>query len=177
MSDNGDDFARAVRHNYLSGFHQSTAGVSYVVNEDGNSVLHVANEDHVGDFVRTGELLVDEGKAEVEAVGNKGCSLRTPSVRTNDNALLNLQIRLNPPQRTRLRIQIVDWHIEEALYLTSMHIHCDDMIAPSRLQHIGNKLRRDRGPRLILLVLPRIWEIRGDSYDSLSACGFCTRRS
>jgi hypothetical protein len=45
------------------------------------------------------------------------------------------------------------------------------VIASSRLQHIGNKLRRDRRPRLILLVLPRIWEVRDDLCDAPSAGG------
>ena len=63
MSDNGDDFTRAVRHDCLSGFHERAARVG-----------HVVDEDHAGDFVGAGALFVDEGEAEVEAVGDGGCS-------------------------------------------------------------------------------------------------------
>jgi len=53
-----------------------------------------------------------------------------------------------------------------------MQIHRDDMIAPRRLQHIGNELRRDRRPGLILLVLPRVGEVRDHSCDASSGSGF-----
>ncbi len=53
-----------------------------------------------------------------------------------------------------------------------MQVHRDDMIAPGRLQHIGNELRRDGRPGLVLLVLPRVWEIRDHSCDAASACCF-----
>jgi hypothetical protein len=98
--------------------------------------------------------------------------LRTPRVRTNDNTLLNLQIRLDPPKRTRLRIQIIYRHIEEALYLASMHIHRNDMIATGCLQHIGNELRRDRCPGFVFLVLPCVWEVWDDGCDAPSAGSF-----
>ena len=75
MRDDGDDFARAVRHDCFSGFHKRAAGVGHVVHQDGDLILHVANQDHAGDFVRAGALFVDEGEAEVEAVGDGGCSV------------------------------------------------------------------------------------------------------
>ena len=156
VSDDSDDFARAVRHDCLSGFHERAAHVG-----------HVVDEDHAGDFVGAGALFVDEGEAEVEAVGDGGYSLRTPA-----SGLHNLQIRLDPPECTRLRIQIIDRHIEEALYLASMHIHRDDMIASGCLQHIGNELRRDRRPGFVFLVLPRVWEVRDDGCDAPSAGSF-----
>lgn len=76
MSDDSDDFARAVRHDCLSGFYERAAGVCHIINEDGDSVLHVADKHHARDFVGAGTLFVDEGEAEVEAVGDRGCSVR-----------------------------------------------------------------------------------------------------
>jgi hypothetical protein len=64
--------------------------------------------------------------------------------------MLNLQIRLDPSKCTWLYIQIIGQHIEEALYLASMQIHRDDMIASSCLQHIGNELRQDWRPGFCL---------------------------
>jgi hypothetical protein len=49
--------------------------MGHVVYEDGNFVLYVADEDHAGDFVGARALFVDEGEAEVEAVGNGCCSI------------------------------------------------------------------------------------------------------
>jgi hypothetical protein len=97
--------------------------------------------------------------------------LCTPGIGAYNDTLLDLQVRLDPPKRTRLRIQIINRHIEETLYLTGMQIHRDDMIAPGRLQHIGNELRRDRRPGLVLLILPRVWEVRDHSRDA--ACTSC----
>jgi hypothetical protein len=76
MSDDSDDFASAVRHDCLSGFYERAAGVRHIVDEDGDSVLYVADEHHARDFVGAGTLFVDEGEAEVEAVGDGGCPVQ-----------------------------------------------------------------------------------------------------
>lgn len=45
----------------------------------------------------------------------------------------------------------------------------DDVIAARLLDHVCNKLRRDWGAALVLLVLPRIWVQRNDGRDALRA--------
>lgn len=93
--------------------------------------------------------------------------LSTPRIRTNNHTLPHItQILPNPPQRAGLRIQIVDRHIEEPLYLASMQIHCDNMVAPRRLQHIRNQLRGDGRPGLVFLVLARVGEVRDHGCDA-----------
>jgi len=92
--------------------------------------------------------------------------LRPPCVRTDDDAPLDIQILPNPPERTRLRIQIIDRHIEKPLDLTGMQIHGDDVIAARRLQHVGHQLGRDRRARLVLLVLPRVREVGDHGRDA-----------
>jgi hypothetical protein len=57
----------------------------------------------------------------------------------------------DPPQRTRLRIKIINRHIEEPLYLTCVEIHRDDMITPRSLQHICHEFRRDGSAGFVLL--------------------------
>jgi hypothetical protein len=74
MRDDCNDFARFVRHDGFGGFDESAARVGHVVNEDGDLVFYVADEDHTGDFVGARTLFVDEGEAEVEAVGYGCCS-------------------------------------------------------------------------------------------------------
>jgi hypothetical protein len=46
------------------------------------------------------------------------------------------------------------------------------MVASRGLQHIRNQLRRDGRPRLVLLVLSRIGEVRDHSCDAARAGGF-----
>lgn len=47
-----------------------------------------------------------------------------------------------------------------------MEIHRDDVVATGGLQHIGDKLGRDRRPTLVLLILPGVGEIRYDGGDA-----------
>lgn len=75
MGDDGDDFAGAVRHYGFGGFYQSAAGIGHVVDEDGGFGGYVADERHAGDFVGARAFFVDYCEAEVEAVGDGGCSV------------------------------------------------------------------------------------------------------
>ena len=94
------------------------------------------------------------------------------SIGTDDNtSFSSLEVFSNPSQCAGLRIQIIHRHVEEALDLRGMEIHRDDMVTPSGLQHIGNKLGRYRRPTLVLLVLARIREVRDDSSDASGAGG------
>lgn len=70
VRDNGDDFVRTVRHDCVCSFDERAACIGHVVDEDGYTILHVTNENHTCDFVWAGALFVDEGKAEVETVGD-----------------------------------------------------------------------------------------------------------
>lgn len=47
-----------------------------------------------------------------------------------------------------------------------MQIHGDDMVAASRLQHIGHELSRNWGSRLVLFVLAGIGEIWNNCRDA-----------
>lgn len=92
--------------------------------------------------------------------------LSPPSIWTNNHTPLHIQILPNPPQRARLRIKIIDRHIEKPLYLARVQIHRNDMITPCRLQHIGHEFRRDGGAGLVLLVLARVGEIGDHGRDA-----------
>jgi len=75
VGDDCDDFASTMVHDGLGGFDERTAGIGHVVDENGNFILNVSDEDHAGDFVRAGSLFVDEGETEVKAVSDGGCSV------------------------------------------------------------------------------------------------------
>lgn len=74
VDDDGVDLAGAVLHDGVGGFDEGAAGVGHVVDDDGDLVLDVADEDHAGDFVGTSAFFVDEGELQVEAVCDGGCS-------------------------------------------------------------------------------------------------------
>lgn len=70
VRDDCDNFARAVLHDRLSGLDERPAGVCHVVDDNGNLILDVADEDHPGHLIRTRTLLVDQSELKVKAVGN-----------------------------------------------------------------------------------------------------------
>ena len=64
----------AVLDDNVGCFAKCTASVRHVVHDDRNATLHVTNQDHAADFVRSGALLVDEGELGVEVVGDRSGS-------------------------------------------------------------------------------------------------------
>lgn len=78
VRDDSHDFFGAVLHHGVGGFDERAASVGHVVDEDGDAVLDVADEHHAADFVGAGAFFVDEGEAEVEAVGYGCCSILYP---------------------------------------------------------------------------------------------------
>lgn len=59
MCDDSYNFPSFVGHDGLGGFDQSAAGIGHVVDENGDLVLDVADENHAGDFVGACALFVD----------------------------------------------------------------------------------------------------------------------
>ena len=92
VRDDGDDFAGLVRDERLGRFGERAASVGHVVDQDAGFVLDVADEDHAGDFVGAGALFVDEGEAEVEAVGYGCCSENNVSLSSTTTRLGYLRV-------------------------------------------------------------------------------------
>ena len=70
MDDDGIDFLSAMLHDCVSSFDEGAAGIGHVVNNDGDFALDVSDENHAGNFVRSGTFFVNQGELEVEAVGD-----------------------------------------------------------------------------------------------------------
>ena len=83
VGDDGEDLSRAVVHDRVGGFGQRAARVGHVIDEDGDLVFDVADEDHARDFVGALALFVDQGEGEVEAVGYCCCSVGGKGVSLN----------------------------------------------------------------------------------------------
>lgn len=75
VRDDGDHFPRAIGHERIRRLHQRATCVGHVVDEDGDAVLHIANENHARHFIRTRALFMDKSEAEVEAVRDGGGSI------------------------------------------------------------------------------------------------------
>lgn len=75
VGDDGQRILRAVLDDDVGGLAQRAARVGHVVDDDGGFTRHVADQNHARDLVGAGALLVDQGEAKVEAVGNGGGSV------------------------------------------------------------------------------------------------------
>lgn len=67
---------------------------------------------------------------------------------------------LSSPDHTRFSPEVINGNFKEPLDLRSVEIHRDDMVAPSDLEHVGDKFRGDWRARLVFSVLYREREHR-----------------
>lgn len=72
VRDDGEDARCALVEEVARGEAERTARVGHVVHEDGHLALDGPDEDHPRDLVGLFALFVEEGKVDVEAVGD-GC--------------------------------------------------------------------------------------------------------
>ncbi len=84
VRDNRQDAFGAVLDKLGCGEVESSAGVSHVVDEDGDFAFDVADEHHARDLVGTLAFFVEERKVELESVGEGGSALGTSSIGRDD---------------------------------------------------------------------------------------------
>lgn len=154
MRDDRYYLLRAIRHEHVGSLNERAAGVCHVVDQDRDAAVDVADERHARDFVRLGPLLVDQGEVEVETVGESGGTLGAAGVGGDDDGVFIVEVLADVAESCRFRVEavlhvsacvgmlgvergeggsLIDGHIEEALDLTGMQVHGDDMVAASAL--------------------------------------------
>ena len=80
--------------------------------------------------------------------------LGAPGVGADDAGVPPLgYVLLDPLEHGRLRVEVVDGNVEEALDLGGVQVHGDDLVGARRGEHVGHELGGDRRPGLVLLVL------------------------
>ena len=67
--------------------------------------------------------------------------------------------------KNRRRVEVIHRHVEKSLNLLRVQVHRQHAIRAGRGQHVRNQLRRDRHPRLVFAVLPRVAEKRNHRRD------------
>lgn len=174
VSDNGDSTAGTVINDDLSSLAEGAASIGHVVDNDGDLAANITDQNHTRDLVRTSALLVNKSEAKVEAVGDRGGSLGTASVRRDDDTVLNLQVVTNPTEGARLGIEVVDGDVEEALNLRGVKIHGDDVVAAGGLEHVSHQTGGDGGTRFVLLVLASVGEVGKHGGDAAGRGGLAS---
>lgn len=131
---------------------------------------------------------MDEGKLDAELVGDGGhpipllaaCAmgcrahtpLRTTRIRRHYDTVPPIRdVALDVRDEQRLRIQVVDRNVEEALDLARMQVHRDDMVRARGGEHVRDELRGDRRARGVLLVHTRVGEGGDDGGDAARGGG------
>lgn len=74
VDDDGVNFLCAVLHNGISSFDKSTAGISHIIDNNGNFVLDVSDENHAGNLIGPGTFLVYQSELQIETVGDTSSS-------------------------------------------------------------------------------------------------------
>jgi len=117
--------------------HNRAACVGHIVDQDGNLVLDISHQNHGGHLVGLLALLVYQGELHIQAIGNRGYTVRityklrlsgiirkralnlplgTASIgRHNDRVLPLGNVLLDPLQYRWLGIEIINWYIKETL--------------------------------------------------------------
>ena len=172
MSDNSHGFFSTVLNEDICGFDQGATSICHVVYDNGNLALDVSDKHHPRHLARLRPLLVDKGKPQIQPVGNRRRPLGAARIGADNDTLRQVDILPDPAQGAGLGVQVVDGDVEEALDLAGVQVHCDDVVAAGRLQHVGGELGRDGRARLVLLVLARVGEVGDDGGDAACRCRF-----
>lgn len=158
VGDDGDDALGSVLHEGLGCLDEGSAGVCHVVDQNALLVLNDPDEDHIGHFVGSLPLFVDESELEVEVVCHVGGPFCTSRVGADDHCVGHIDVVANVRLDQRLCHQVVDWHGEEALDLGSVQIEDDDVVGPGGLKHVGHEFGGDWHSSLVFSILAGVGE-------------------
>jgi hypothetical protein len=174
MGNDGNSAAGSVFDNDFGGLAESTASIGHVVDDDGDLAANISDQNHARDLVGTSALLVDESKAEVEAVGDGSSSLGTASVGGDDDTVLDLEVVADPAEGAGLSVEVVDRDVEEALDLRGVEVHSDDVVAAGGLKHVSHQTGSDGSAGFVLLVLASVGEVGQDGGDATGRGGLAS---
>lgn len=107
---------------------EGATSVSHVVDQNSNLVSYISDQNHAADNVGARALLVNEGEASLQAIGNTGGTLGAARIGTDNDAVLDIHVLSDPLKDTRLGVQVVDGDIEESLDLRGVKVHRDDVV-------------------------------------------------
>ena len=162
------DALRALRLQELRRRAQRAARRRHVVDHHHIAALHVA---HHGERVHVAvahALLGDDGEIRAELAAVAVGRLRAARIGRDHDGLLEAA---GPDvlEDHRLRMEMVERNVEEALDLVRVEIHRQHAVRARRLEEVRHETRRDRHARLVLPVLARIAVVRDHGRDARRA--------
>lgn len=118
MRNDRHDFTRTILLDHSRGLGERSACIGHVVHQNAHLIDDVANQHHAANLVGPWPFLVDEGKGQVETVGEGRGALGATSVGGYDDAVFDREVFLDPTQDGGLGIEVVDGDVEETLNLS-----------------------------------------------------------
>ena len=109
--------------------------------------------------------LVDDRERGVQPLSDGPRAGHSPDVGRDDDEVLDAQLADRVEQDGRGE-EVVDRDVEEALDLERVQVHRQDPVGARRGQEVGHQLGGDGDARLVLLVLPRVAEVRHHRGDA-----------
>lgn len=92
VGDKGVDLGRARLEEVAGREAEGATRVGHVVDQDRDLALDGTDKDHARDLVGAFALLVEEGKLDVEAVGNRRGALGATSIWRDNDTVLDIQV-------------------------------------------------------------------------------------
>ena len=113
-----------------------------------------------------GAALVDDRQVRVQPLGVGARPLHAAGVGRDDRHVAPVAGPRQVVDEDRRREQMVDRDVEEPLDLRLVQVHRQHAVGAGRAHQIGDQLRRDRHPRLVLAVLAGIAVVRHHRGDA-----------
>ena len=92
--------------------------------------------------------------------------LGTTSIWADNDTVADVEVLPDPLKHAGLGVEVVDRDVEEALDLTGVKIHGNDVVAASSLEHVGHELGGNGSTALVLLILAGVGEVGDNSRDA-----------
>ena len=121
-------------------------------------------------------LLVYDRDGGVQVVGHVPRPLRRAHVSRGDHQVLLLQVAELLRQQRYSR-QLVQWDVEEALYLTGVQVRRQHPVGPRHGDEVRDQARSDGHAGLVLLVRPPVGVVRDHRRDPPPPTPSAPRRS
>ena len=151
---------------------ERTGSVDLIIDDEGVLANDGADDTHGFNVTIVADTaFLDDGEGCIEAVGEMTGLFGEAFIGGNDGEVvqffLHEETRLND-----LRGQFVHGNIEEALDLSSMHIHSEDTMRPGDRQAVSNEASGDRDTGLIFLIGTAIGVVGNDGSDTRGGGAF-----
>src|SRR5580704_5300003 len=138
---------------------QRACSVDDVVDDQARSSLHIADHVHHLSHVQIRAPLVHDGQRSLHLGREKPRPFHSARVRRNHRKIGQVQLP-EVAHHHRAGEHVIDRDIKESLNLRRMQIHEQCAVGSRSGQQIRHQLGRDRHPRTILTVLPRVPVVR-----------------